>query len=95
MGGELSLGQLLTETLDQLALGLSMFGSHAIWISALPLIWMLAACLIWIKTEEDEAAREDRYMARVEKNLPKLRELAMERSTEVLEVRPIRRDWIK
>lgn len=92
---DLSLGQLFTQIIDQLALGLDMFGSHAIWISALPLIWILAACLIWINIEESDAEREHRYMAKAEQNLPKLRELTMQRSTEVLEIRPINNDWIK
>lgn len=92
MGGVATLAQTLSDVLDQLTLGFAMFGDHAIWLIMLPFFWSIATCLIWIKVEKDEEERDSRYIANAERNLPKLRELTKQRSTETLEVRAINRD---
>lgn len=92
MGEMATLAQALSDVSEQLSLGFSMFGHHAIWLIMLPLFWSIATCMIWIKMEKDEDERDQRYIANAEGNLPKLRELAKARSTEILEVRVTDRD---
>lgn len=87
----MTLSQTLSEVMDQLALGFSMFGDHAIWIIMLPFLWSMATCMIWIKMENDEEDLQRRYVADAEQNLPKLRELTKQRSTETIEVRALDR----
>jgi hypothetical protein len=87
MGALLSLNQALSDITDRLALGYEMFGDHAIWIWALPPVWGIAASLIWMKMERYDEERDRFYVANAERNLPRLKELSKERSTEVLEIR--------
>lgn len=79
----------LSEMLDRLALGFESFGSHAVWLWILPLIWGIAACMIWNTMQSEEEALDRVYVAKAEQNLPSLKELRKERSTEILEIRTI------
>lgn len=88
----LSLSQLMSDLADGLALGLMMFGDHVVWILMLPPLWIIAACLIWMKIESDDEELDSLYVARAEQNLPRLKELAKQRSTEILDVRPVRKN---
>ncbi len=83
------LGQRLQMIGDTLALGLSMFGDHVIWLMMLPPLWIIAACLIWMKMEDDDRERDRSYVALAERNMPDLREVTKRRSTEVLKIRPM------
>ncbi len=88
----LSLSQLMSDLADGLTLGLTMFGDHVVWILMLPPLWIIAACLIWMKIESDDEELDSLYVARAEQNLPRLKELAKQRSTEILDVRPVRKN---
>ena len=88
----LALSVALADVTDRLALGVEMFGSHAVWIWLLPPIWLIAACLIWASMERKREALDDIYVAKAERNLPRLNELFKQRSTEILEVRAVDRD---
>jgi len=88
----ISTSQALSEVLDGLALGIEMFGNHAIWLWLLPPIWGIAACMIWNTMQSEEEQLDRLYAAKAEQNLPRLRELRKERSTEILEVRTINSD---
>ncbi len=89
MESAVNLSHILSEIGDQLALGLAMFGDHAFWIFVLPVFWVIAASLIWAKTASEEDERNSAYVANAERNLPKLRELAKQRATEILDIRSI------
>lgn len=88
----MALSQFLSEIMERLALGFSMFGDHAIWLIMLPFFWSIATCMIWIKIENDDELRDQAYVTNAERNLPKLRELTKQRSTEILDIRGIDRD---
>ncbi|MGI9492094.1 MAG: hypothetical protein ACR2QF_06820 [Geminicoccaceae bacterium] len=88
----MALNQVLSEVMDQLALGVEMFGDHAFWLWILPLIWGIAGCMIWNTMQSEKEALERVYVANAEQNLPRLKELVKQRSTEILEVRAINRD---
>lgn len=88
----ISLSQALPEIMDCLALGVEMFGDRAIWLWLLPPVWGIAVCMIWNNMESEEEERDRVYVANAEQNLPRLRELLKQRSTEILEVRAIDRD---
>ncbi len=88
----LSISQMLSQTMDQLTQGYGMFGDHVVWLWAMLPIWGIATCLILIKMENDEDEQNRIYVARAEQNMPRLQELTKQRSTEILEIRPIKRD---
>ncbi len=88
----LSLSQTLSLAMDQLTLGYGMFGDHVVWLWAMLPIWGIATCLILIKMDNEEEEQNRIYVARAEQNLPRLQELTKQRSTEILEVRPLKRD---
>lgn len=86
------LSQTVAEIMDRLALGVAMFGDHAVWLWLLPPAWGIAICVIVDRMECEKEERDRFYVAIAERNLPKLREVLKQRSTEILEVRPINRD---
>jgi hypothetical protein len=92
MEGLITLNQGLSDVTDQLTLGIEMFGSHALWLWLLPPIWGIAGCMIWNTMQSEKEALDRVYVSNAEQNLPRVKELIKQRSTEILEVRTIDRD---
>jgi hypothetical protein len=72
----------LRYVIDQLALGLDLFGPYAAWLWVMPAIWAATGLFLWAHVAWRRRQADRAYLAYVSRNLPLLRKIAKQRAKE-------------
>ena len=73
----------LDGVVDNLALGLDLFGPYAEWLLYIPAFWAAAVLMIWTLTSWQRRQSDRAYLDYASRQLPILRRIAKQRAQEV------------